>query len=149
MTGITTDGIELDRHFAAPPSAVFAAWTTAEHFARWFGGSAVDVPLDRLDFRPVVGRTWSATMVLPDGNTIDWAGDFLEVTPNSRFVFTLTDNPASPERAAVTVDLEATDTGTLMRMTQETPGFPTAQREATLAGWQTFMDALTTVAESA
>jgi uncharacterized protein YndB with AHSA1/START domain len=38
MTGITPEGIEIDRDFAAPPAAVFAAWTTAEHFARWFGG---------------------------------------------------------------------------------------------------------------
>jgi uncharacterized protein YndB with AHSA1/START domain len=34
MTGVTPEGFEIDRNFAAPPSAVFAAWTTAEYFAR-------------------------------------------------------------------------------------------------------------------
>ena len=76
MTGITPEGFEIDRDFAAPPSAVFAAWTTAEHFARWFGGKDVQVPADRLDYEPAAGRAWSATMVLPDGNTIDWTGEF-------------------------------------------------------------------------
>src|ERR1700742_277611 len=64
MTGITPEGFEIDRDLAAPPSAVFAAWTTAEHFARWFGGKDVQVPADRLDYE------------LPDGNTIDWTGEF-------------------------------------------------------------------------
>lgn len=41
MTGTTSDGIEIDRHFDAPPAAVFAAWTTPQHFARWFGGKDV------------------------------------------------------------------------------------------------------------
>src|SRR5438874_8308078 len=72
MTGITPEGFEIDRDFAAPPSAVFAAWTTAEHFARWFCGNDVQVPADRLDYEPATRRAWSATMVLPDGNTIDW-----------------------------------------------------------------------------
>jgi hypothetical protein len=60
MTGITPGGFEIDRDFAAPPSAVFAAWTTAEHFARWFGGKDVQVPADRLDYEPAAGRAWSA-----------------------------------------------------------------------------------------
>ncbi len=148
MTGITPEGFEIDREFAAPPAAVFEALTTAEQFARWFGGAAVEVPLDRLDFRPVVGVTWSAVMVLPDGNTIDWAGTFLEITPATRFVLTLTDRPDSPERAAVTFELTATEHGTLMHMTQEAPGFTPEQREATIAGWQTFFDVLAEIAEA-
>jgi hypothetical protein len=44
MTGMTPEGFEIDRDFAAPPSAVFAAWTTAEQFARWFGGKDVQIP---------------------------------------------------------------------------------------------------------
>jgi uncharacterized protein YndB with AHSA1/START domain len=38
MTGNTPEGFEIGRDFAAPPAAVFAAWTTAEYFARWSGG---------------------------------------------------------------------------------------------------------------
>lgn len=149
MTGITPDGIEIDREFAAPPSAVFAAWTNANHFAKWFGGDQVDVPADKLDYNPVVGGSWSATMVLPDGNTIEWAGEFLEITPDERLVLTMTDNPSSAQRAEVVVELTPTETGTRMHMTQETPGFTDEMRQGTLAGWQTFMNVLGRVAETA
>src|SRR6476469_7504294 len=98
MTGITPEGFEIDRDFAAPPSAVFAAWTTAEHFSRWFGGKDVQVPADRLDYEPATGRAWSATMVLPDGNTIDWPGAFLEVVPDRGLVLPMTDQPGEPSR---------------------------------------------------
>lgn len=142
MIGITPDGIRIERLFAALPAAVFEAWTTAAHFARWFGGTEVDIPADQLDYVPVVGGTWSATMVLPDGNTINWTGDFLEIVPNERLVLTMTDDPAAPERAAITVEFFAVNGGTRMLFTQQTPGFTTEQREATIAGWQLFFTEL-------
>ncbi|HKT55197.1 MAG TPA: SRPBCC domain-containing protein [Microbacterium sp.] len=148
MTGITTDtGIEIDRDFAAAPADVFAAWTTPEAFARWFGGDQVQVPLDSLDYQAEQGRSWSATMVLPDGNTIAWTGEFVEVSPVSRLVLTMTDQPAAEGRATITVDLTATEAGTRMHFTQTTPGFTAEQREGVLAGWQGFMDVLQQVVE--
>lgn len=147
MTGITEEGIEIDREFAASPAAVFDAWTTPESFARWFGGREVTVPLDGLDYRAEAGRAWSAMMVLPDGNTIDWAGEFLEVDPPSRLVMTLTDRPAEGGRAVLTVELTPTAAGTRMVMTQQTPGFSDEQRLGTIAGWQTFLDVLGEIAE--
>jgi uncharacterized protein YndB with AHSA1/START domain len=148
MTGITPEGIEIDRDFAAPPAAVFAAWTTAEHFARWFGGKDVQIPASRLDYEPAAGRPWSATMVLPNEHTIDWAGEFLEVVPDERLVFTMTDQPGQPARLTVTVELSPTATGTRMHMTQQAPGFTDEQRQATIAGWQTFFDVLQDIAEA-
>lgn len=149
MTGITPDGIEIDREFAASPSAVFTAWTAAESFARWFGGSEVHVPLESLDYRAEAGRAWSATMVLPSGSTIDWAGEFLEIDEPSRIVMTLTDRPTDAGRAVLTVDVTAGGEGTLFRMTQQTPGFSTEQRERTIVGWQTFLDVLGQIAAGA
>lgn len=142
MTGITADSIEIDRDFAATPAAVFGAWTTPRHFALWFGGAAVEVPLDRLDFVAEPGRTWSAQMVLPDGHAIDWAGDFIEVQPDERLVLTLTDRPAEESRARIVVTLTPVEGGTRMRFTQETPGFTPEQQAGVLAGWQGFMDEL-------
>ena len=142
MTGTTTDGIAIDRDFAAPPHAVFAAWTTPQHFARWFGGKDVQVPLDGLDFIAEPGRTWTAQMVLPDGSAIDWTGEFIDVTPDTRLVFTITDRPAEPGRARIVVELTAIESGTRMHFTQETPGFTPEQQTAVLAGWQGFMDEL-------
>jgi uncharacterized protein YndB with AHSA1/START domain len=145
MTGITADGIEIDREFSAPPAEVFAAFTLPEHFARWFGGKDVFVPAERLTFDAVEGREWRATMVLPDGNTIDWAGAFVEVSPVNRLVLTMTDQPTDPARATVAIDLSPTGSGTRMRMSQTTPDFPDAAREALLAGWQSFFDEIESI----
>ena len=60
------------------------------HLASQITGSRPATPAQ------AAGRAWSATMVLPDGNTIDWTGEFLEVVPDRRLVLTMTDRPASP-----------------------------------------------------
>ncbi len=148
MTKITSDGIEIDRSFSAPPTKVFDAWTTPQHFARWFGGTSVRVPINHLDFVAEPGRSWTAQMVLPDGNTIDWAGSFVEVVPHQRLVFTITDRPSEPSRATVVIVLTATTDGTQMHFTQETPYFTAEQQEEVLAGWQSFIDELERIAIS-
>jgi uncharacterized protein YndB with AHSA1/START domain len=148
MTGITAGGIEIDRDFAAPPKEVFEAWTKAQHFARWFGGKDVQVPLDSLDFVAEPGRTWTAQMTLPNGDTMDWTGDFIEVVPHERLVFTITDRPAEPARAKIVVELTPLADGTRMHFTQETPGFTPEQQEGVLAGWQSFIDELEQIAIS-
>ena len=148
MTGITAGGIEIDRDFAAPPKEVFDAWTKAQHFARWFGGKDVQVPLDSLDFVAEPGRTWTAQMALPNGDTMDWTGDFIEVVPHERLVFTITDRPAEPARAKIVVELTPLAEGTRMHFTQETPGFTPEQQEGVLAGWQSFIDELEQIAIS-
>lgn len=146
MTGTTADGIVIDRDFPAPPAAVFAAWTTPAHFARWFGGKGVQVPLDSLDFVAEPGRVWRAQMVLPDDNTVDWTGEFIEVAPDERLVLTITDRPAEPGRARIVVELTPIQTGTRMRFTQQTPGFTPEQQAGVLAGWQGFLDELERIA---
>jgi uncharacterized protein YndB with AHSA1/START domain len=148
MTGITPEGFEIDRDFAAPPAAVFAAWTTAEHFARWFGGKDAEIPADRLDYQPAAGRPWSATMVLPTNATINWTGEFLEVVPDQRLVFTLSDRPGQAG-LRVTVELTPAAGGTHMHMTQDAPDFTDEQRQAAVDGWLAFFDVLQEIAETA
>ncbi|SJN08388.1 Probable glutathione S-transferase-related transmembrane protein [Leucobacter sp. 7(1)] len=151
MTGVTATGIVIDRTTIASPEAVFAALTEAEAFAHWFGGPDVDVPADRLSFTAVTGEPWFATMVLPDGNTIDWAGHFVRVDPPHEFVFTLTDQPgadAVSDGVPVSVTIGPADGGAALHMTQETPDFPEEQKAATLDGWQLFFDEILTLAEA-
>lgn len=147
MTGITPDGIEIQRDLAAPPAAVFDAWTKPENFARWFGGPDVLVPLDSLDFIAEPGRDWTAQMVLPDGNVMNWAGDFVEVAAPERLVFTITDRPTEPIRAAIVVELTATEGGTRMRFAQETPGFGPDEQAQVRAGRDGFINELEKIAE--
>lgn len=142
MTGTTSEGIEIDLVIPASPAAVFAAWTAPESFARWFGGPQVEVPRDSLDLLAEAGRTWRARMLLPDGASIDWVGEFLDVVPDRRLVLTISDQPGAAQRARIDIDLEAVEGGTRMRFAQETPGFTPEQQEQVLAGWQGFLDEL-------
>ena len=135
-----TDGLTITRTFAAPRERVFDAWTKPEHFSVWFGTAEVDVPLDTLSMDVRVGGSLKAIMHLPDGNTIDWAGEFTEVDPPSRLAFTITDNPSNPARETVTVDLVEVDGGTQMTMTQGGGGLTEEQYAATVVGYNAFFD---------
>ncbi|KAA9111536.1 SRPBCC family protein [Microbacterium rhizomatis] len=138
-----TESITVTRTFAAPRELVWEAFTAPQHFASWFGTDAVEVPLDTLVWNAAPGSAWSAVMHLPDGTTKDWVGEFVEVDAPSRLVFTLTDVPEHPENAApTTVSLTEADGGTIVTLTQETPGFTPEQQAGVTAGYGAFLDTL-------
>lgn len=132
--------ITVTRTFAAPRERVFAAWTDPADFAVWFGTSQVNVPADSvvLDVRP--GGTWRAVMELPDGGTINWEGEFTEVTPPERLALTMSDQPGEDPGAPITVTFAAADGGTEMTLVQDSPEFSEEQRELTVAGYNSFFD---------
>jgi uncharacterized protein YndB with AHSA1/START domain len=152
------NGLTINRVFAAPRERVFAAWTTPELFSVWFGTDVVDVPLETLTMDVRVGGSWSAVMHLPDGNTIDWVGEYLEVAPPSRLVLTITDNPADAARGTITVELSqpAGATGpamtemtmTEMTMTQTGTGLTDAQLAQTKIGYNGFFDVMEELLEA-
>lgn len=141
-----TATITVTRTFAAPRQLVWEAFTKPEHFATWFGTDAVEVPLDTLVWSAVPGDDWSAVMVLPDGTTKDWVGTFVEVDAPTKLVFTLTDVPDQPGNAApTTVLLADAEGGTVVTLTQETPGFTPEQQAGVTAGYNAFLDTLAKV----
>ena len=87
-------GITITRVFDAPRERVWREWTEPERFADWFGAPHAEVPLDTvsMDVRP--GGAWRLTMFAgPDRREIHWRGEYLEVEPPERLVFTVTDQP--------------------------------------------------------
>ncbi|GAA3592834.1 hypothetical protein GCM10022198_15930 [Klugiella xanthotipulae] len=94
-----SNGLTITRIFTVPPESVYAAWTRPEHFSVWFGTAAVSVPLDTLSLDVRVGGEWRAVMHLADGHVINWVGEYVELDPPHRLVFTMTDRPDDPARA--------------------------------------------------
>lgn len=45
-------GARLTHTFGAAPEQVFDAWTTPTLFATWWGGSAIEVPIDSVSSPP-------------------------------------------------------------------------------------------------
>jgi uncharacterized protein YndB with AHSA1/START domain len=114
----------------------------------WFGTAAVEVPQETLtmDVRP--GGAFRAVMLLPDGNRIDWAGEYKAVEPPSHLAMTLTDQPGDDAGLPVLFDLEEVDGGTLLTIRQDRSDFSDEQVAATIAGYNAFIDDIERVLES-
>ncbi len=134
------DYFTITRTLRAPRELVFEAITRPEHFAVWFGTAAVEVPQETLhmDVRP--GGAFRAVMVLPDGGRIDWAGEYTAVDPPAHLAMTLTDQPGDDAGLPVLFDLEELDGATLLTIRQDRADFTDEQVEATIAGYNAFID---------
>jgi uncharacterized protein YndB with AHSA1/START domain len=141
-----TEGSFITRTFAAPQKLVFEAWTTPAHFAKWFGGSGVEVPDDSVSMDLVPGGSWTATMIIGNGvPDMHWIGEFVEIDPYSKLILTISDG--SPDRELVTVSFAEVDGGTEMQFAQTGGHLSVEEYERTAQGWQTFFDALAEVVE--
>jgi len=78
--------LTLRRVFNAPIESVFAAWTKAEVLARWFGPVGFTVTASDIDLRK--GGAYLIALRSPEGAAIKHFGEYVEVTPPERLVFT-------------------------------------------------------------
>ncbi len=76
----------IRRSFAAPPEAVFDAWTDPALFAQWIG--PVGVPCTLTAMNPGVGGHYALTMHLPGGGTIPVTGIYSAVDRPHHLAFT-------------------------------------------------------------
>lgn len=70
------------RVVAAPPEAVFAAFSDPARLAQWWGPEGFTNTIHEFDFRP--GGRWRFTMRGPDGATYEMDKRFEAVTPAAR-----------------------------------------------------------------
>ncbi len=79
--------IQLTRLFDAPRQLVFDAMTKPEHVKQWWGrlGEGYSVPVCEIDLRP--GGAWRFVNRHPKGEAA-FFGEYREITPPSRLVFT-------------------------------------------------------------
>ncbi len=78
--------IDISRVFDAPRALVWKAWTDPKMMAQWFGPRGFTSSVPELDVQ--VGGALRIVMHGPDGNDYPMRGEFLEVTPPARLVFT-------------------------------------------------------------
>jgi len=133
-------GITVTRVFDAPRERVWKEWTEPERFADWFGGTESEVPLATvaMDVRP--GGTWKATMFAgADRREILWKGEYREVDPPERLVFTVSDRSDGKYEVVSVVLTDLGDGRTEMLFTQRGHLRP-EQYERTKQGWGTFFD---------
>ena len=85
ITTPTDDRILITRELAAPPALVYRAWTTPELVKRWWSGGHGPVTVAEIDLR--VGGTWRY-VIAGDGYEVAFHGEYREIVPDERLVFT-------------------------------------------------------------
>lgn len=113
--------IVLMRVLRAPREDVFAAWTSAEAFAQWFGPDGFVTTVHHMD--PRVGGEARFNMVAADGTVFTNRYHYFEVVPNQKLVMDHgSDMDNDPNRFRVTVTFDQQDDGkTIVTMRQLQP----------------------------
>jgi len=84
--GAGSHEMRISRVVLAPRELVWTAWTNPVHLAKWWGPRGFSCPHCELDLR--VGGKLRVDMQHPDGTVRPMVGEFLEIVPPERLVFT-------------------------------------------------------------
>ena len=85
MTLPTDEHILITQELDAPRQLVYQAWTTPELVRRWWSGTRGEMTTVEMDLR--VGGRWRYVMVT-EGGEVAFHGEYREVIPNERIVYT-------------------------------------------------------------
>jgi uncharacterized protein YndB with AHSA1/START domain len=112
--------IRMTRLFNAPRRLVFEAMTKPEHVKQWWGrlGEGYSVPVCEIDLRP--GGTWRFVNRHPKGE-VAFHGEYREITPPSRLVFTEIFEQFPDSVSVVTAEFSEEDGMTRFTITVEYP----------------------------
>jgi uncharacterized protein YndB with AHSA1/START domain len=99
--------LAMTRHFDAPRELVFAAMTDAKHIPHWWGPRGIETIVDTLDLRP--GGRWRFIHRGPDGVEYGFNGEFREIVPPERLVYTFEFEGMPGHVAVETVTFEDLD----------------------------------------
>lgn len=112
--------IRLTRLFDAPRYLVFEAMTRPQHIKRWWGclGEGYSVPVCEVDLR--VGGAWRFVNRHPKGEAVFY-GEYREITPPSRLVFTEIFEPFPDSVSVVTTEFTEESGKTRMTATVRYP----------------------------
>jgi uncharacterized protein YndB with AHSA1/START domain len=97
MAAVTSDGtarvtfpadeqILITREFDAPRHLVYKAWTTPELVRHWWSGERGEMTTVEIDLR--VGGRWRYVMATGSGGEVAFHGEYREIIPNERIVYT-------------------------------------------------------------
>ncbi|MEJ0049322.1 MAG: SRPBCC family protein [Rhodospirillales bacterium] len=135
----------IARSFSAPRDLVFRAWSSAEHMKRWFSPEGYSVPDAEIDFRP--GGVCAICMRSPDGQDFWSRGEYIEISPHDRLVFTTGVAVGGTQKftAHTIVTFVDEGAGTLMTVRQEYDIYDEdflGAVEGAPEGWRTTLDKL-------
>jgi uncharacterized protein YndB with AHSA1/START domain len=133
--------LEIKRVLPAARADVFAAFSTADELARWWGPEGFSVA--SLEFSPRVGEAYRIEMQPPEGDPFYLTGEFREVDPPARLVFTFVYESPDPDDVENVVELSFRDLGESTEVIFTQGPFKTEpRRELHRDGWTDTFDRL-------
>ena len=132
--------LTIRRRIGAPPEKVFRAWTDPQQIVRWFGPAGADAVRAEMDAR--VGGRFRVVFRTPDGEQHDVSGEYREVTPGAKLVFTWRWRTMPERESLVSVAMKDDGAGgTVLTLTHE-QCFDEAARDRHHGGWSGALDKL-------
>ena len=128
-----TGALVVERVLPAAPDEVFDAWTTPSRMAAWM--SPVGAAEAEVDLR--LGGSFRVVMMEA---RIEHTGEYLEIDPPRRLVFTWVSPFTGGESSVVTVELHPHEDGTRMVLTHER--LPENVVDGHRDGWGTMIERL-------
>jgi len=105
-SGLTLD---MKRVLPAPRSLVFRACTEPDELAKWWGPHGFTAPSVEVDLR--VGGSYRIAMQPPEGDVFYLQGEFSEVDPPARLIYTFRWEDPDPDDQETVVTLRLRDLG--------------------------------------
>jgi uncharacterized protein YndB with AHSA1/START domain len=96
--------IVITRHVEAPRALVWEAHHNPDYVSKWWGLPEAANHITEIDLRP--GGRWRFGQRQADGSEVIFTGEYLELDPPKRFVYTKGWPKVSDERGEDSVDLE-------------------------------------------
>jgi uncharacterized protein YndB with AHSA1/START domain len=112
----------------APPADVFRAMTDELKLARWWGPRGFTTP--RIDLDPRPGGSYEIEMQPPEGEPFHLRGEFLQVDPPDRLVYTFRWDPPDPDDRETVVTLSLQEQGDRTQVELSQGEFTTEERRA-------------------
>lgn len=145
-TEIRAFTLSLNREFNSPRDKVFQAWTDPAALKQWFGPKEVTIDEVRVDLK--VGGRYQFNMTEPDGTTFVHGGQYRQIDPPRKLVFTwILDGQhcegSQGEYAETLVTIDFQDLGASTRVVLTHEFLPSkASKEAHAMGWRSTFDSL-------
>jgi uncharacterized protein YndB with AHSA1/START domain len=131
--------LTIRRVFSAPRQTVFSAWTEPEELRKWWRvGENWTTPLAEVDLK--VGGRFTLGTKAPDGDLHIIRGEFREVSPPNRLVYTWSVDGTEPEENEVTVEFRTVGEDTEVTITHARLSSESA--DSSKAGWEAVLRSL-------
>ncbi|CAN7236817.1 activator of HSP90 ATPase [Arthrobacter sp. Leaf337] len=126
--------LNLECRLPAPPEDIFRMLTESSELVRWWGPHGFTIPSAELNLAEG-GRYWFR-MAPPDGEPFHLSGEFLEIDPPWRLVYTFRWEEPTPDDRDTVVDLslQTADDGTRLALSQG-PFLTEERLELHRGGW--------------